>query len=844
MATRKLFPQSLSLPRVLSSAASSALLCGLTLLILWLLAPATARAQDAPDASNAPNIVGSISGRVVDEAGEPLAGILVSAQAQDPTKSMGQSYAETDANGRYRFDNLVTGLYRVEFRERNGRYAFQYFGNTQSYEEAELVPVTGSNVTGIDATLMRPGQIRGTVVLTGSLATLEPDALPNLTITYAFYAERGGELAQIYTGQQYADFNFIPNENRYDYRLDGLAPGIYRLCVTGDFYGVDFQTHRSYTECYDDALLFEEADSVDVTAGSAADGIDITLGDNDDYATLAGQVTGVGGAPLAGVLVALEKEVQFTPSFPYPIPSSYSTFVYTDAQGRYRFDSLLPDTYWLRFTDEREIAIDDSSTIRYLPESYDNRPPASAATPIEIAKAQSLEIDAQLAAGGAIIGRIELGNSLNGSAYLELIREDRSERLYVSTQVEPVANGSALLYRLDGIPSGRYYLQVVGYPFTKFYPNQPTLDDATLITVEAGQVTANIDFPDITQGPESGAVTGRATVSNGDPAANVPVALYSRTIISGYPELLFLATTDREGRYRLSTPEAGSYHVCFGELGYEQLPEYRYGCYNGNNVTSTGALSETKEITVDAGETATDINLRVQRHSQVRGRVQTEDGLPLEYGYLTLYRRAQGDDGDDSTAGGWVPVSSIYLNNYGEPVSTYGLNVEPGAYRLGLDAYSPYGNQIVFYPNAPTIEEATTITLVNGEQLRDIDFILPDPADASLSGTVTQDGEPLAGARVDVYLSYSYYGSYYGEPTPLIYTTTDANGQYEIRGLFANYYSVRFVDPAGELTTRWYGGSFSASSAQTIELADGEARSAVDVEMGQFVFDYLPLIGR
>ena len=821
--------------------AGHALLCSLALLTLWLLAPATAHAQDAPDAPDAPNIVGSISGRVVDEAGEPLAGISVSGQAQDPTKSIGQKYTETDADGRYRFDNLVTGLYRLEFRDYNDRYAFQYFGNTQSYEEAELVPITGNNVTGIDVTLTRPGQIRGTVVLTGSLATLEPDALPNLSLTYAFYAERSGEPAQIYTGQRFVDFNFISDENRYDYRLDGLAPGIYRLCVTGDFYGVDFQTYRSYTECYDDALLFEEADDIDVSAGSAADGIDIALGDNDNYATLAGQVTGVGGAPLAGVLVELEKEVEFIPNYPYPIPSSYLSFVRTDVQGRYRFDSLLPDTYRLRFTDVREIEIDDSSAVRYLPESHDNRPLAPAATPIEIEKAQSLEIDAQLAASGSIIGRIELGNNLNSYAFLELIREDRSERLYVPTQIEPVANGSALRYRLDGIPSGRYYLQVIGYPFTKFYPNQPTLDDATLITVEAGQVTANIDFPDITQGPESGAITGRATVDNGDPAANVPVALYSRTIITGYPELLFLATTDREGRYRLSTPEAGSYHICFGELGYEQLPEYRYGCYDGNNVTATGAVAETKKIRVDAGETVTDINLRVQRHSQIRGRVQTEDGLPLEYGNLTLYRRAK--DGD-SSPGGWVPISSIYLDNYGGTVSSYGFNVEPGTYRLGLDAYGPYGSQTLFYPDAPTVEEATTITLVGGEQLRDIDFILPDPADASLSGTVTQGGKPLAGARVEVYLSLSYYGSYYGEPTPLIYTTTDANGHYEIRGLFADYYSVRFIDPAGALTTRWYGGGFNASSAQTIDLADGEAREDVDVEMGQFVFDYLPLVAR
>ncbi len=592
---------------------------------------------------------------------------------------------------------------------------------------------------------------------------------------------------------------------------------------------------QTYTECYDDALLLDEAANVEVIAGDTTSGIDVTLGDNSNYAVLSGQVVGVGEEPLAGISVELVQEVEVDPGL--PIPSIFS-FVQTDAQGNYEFDALLPGTYRLSFIDYRQIAIGDALTVRYLAESYNNRPYLESPTPIKVEKRQSLKVDAQLAASGAIIGRIELGNSLNNYLSINLIKEGGGESFYVPTQSELEENGAALRYRLDNIPPGRYYLQAMGQLFTRFYPNALTQEDATLVTVEAGVVTPNVDFPDISQGPESGAITGRATVSNGDPAANVPVGLYGALFSADYFDLLALTTTDRDGRYRLPTPQAGVYRVCFAlEMGLDslQLPEYQSGCYNGDNIT-VPTSTEARDIAVDANETVEGIDLRVQRRTQIHGRVQTEDGLPLEYGNLTLYRRVNENEPNNN---GWVVANSFYLDTYGDAPMQYGFNVEPGTYRLQLDGYGPYGNQTLFYPAAQTIGEATDITLVNGEQ-RNIDFILPDLADASLSGKVMREGEPLAGIRVEIYRSLDFYG----EPQPLIYTTTDAKGRYEIRGLFANAYSVRFIDPAGELTTRWYGGGFSLNSATPIGLADGEARTTVDVEMGQFVFNYLPVVGR
>ena len=85
--------------RTAGRTAGHALLCSLALWTLWLLAPATAHAQDAPDTPNVPSLTGSIAGRVTDEAGEPLRNIEVRNRG-----SNGENYATTtDENGEYQF---------------------------------------------------------------------------------------------------------------------------------------------------------------------------------------------------------------------------------------------------------------------------------------------------------------------------------------------------------------------------------------------------------------------------------------------------------------------------------------------------------------------------------------------------------------------------------------------------------------------------------------------------------------------------------------------------------------------------------------------------------------------
>lgn len=94
---------------------------------------------------------------------------------------------------------------------------------------------------------------------------------------------------------------------------------------------------------------------------------------------------------------------------------------------------------------------------------------------------------------------------------------------------------------------------------------------------------------------------------------------------------------------------------------------------------------------------------------------------------------------------------------------------------------------------------------------------------ASLAGTVTgADGEPLSGVEVGVY-----------DATWATASATSRNdGSWEIVGLPAGRYRL-WADPPGELNAvpGWYGGASDACESAAIELAEGEDRTDLSLQL-------------
>ena len=197
---------------------------------------------------------GTISGRVTNTAGEPLAGITVSAM---PFTGSGTT-ATTAANGTYTLRGLRSSTYRVAFIDGGPRsYVSEYFDDERRWESAATLSVAaGSDLLGIDAELELGGSISGRVTNAGGMPlegvfVLASPSVPALG-GYARTAADG------------------------NYTVYGLGAGTYRV------HFVDFS--ETYAEEYFD----NHASSMAATLVSLDDrelvsGIDASLGQAGDH---------------------------------------------------------------------------------------------------------------------------------------------------------------------------------------------------------------------------------------------------------------------------------------------------------------------------------------------------------------------------------------------------------------------------------------------------------------------------------------------------------------------------------------------------------------------------------
>ena len=232
----------------------------------------------------APDMMGRIAGSLRSAKGEPLAGIYVDIyQALAPDGWTGPLYGmQTDAAGRYRFEPLAAGVYRVAFHDPAGVYAQQYYSGALTFDTAAPLALNGSFLDGIDGSLVLAGSITGAVL--GA-------SVPYMPIGVFAQVDGAWRLAATaeYDGQQRT------------YAAGGLSPGTYRVCwYTGA------EPVLATGPCYDHVGGgVSVAADVTVTAGAVTGGIDLTASGLVDGGTIRGTVREAGGAPLAGIAVHL-----------------------------------------------------------------------------------------------------------------------------------------------------------------------------------------------------------------------------------------------------------------------------------------------------------------------------------------------------------------------------------------------------------------------------------------------------------------------------------------------------------------------------------------------------------
>ncbi|MCX6563290.1 MAG: carboxypeptidase-like regulatory domain-containing protein, partial [Candidatus Aminicenantes bacterium] len=342
----------------------------------------------------------------------------VSAAAFDSTGAYVNS-GSTDASGNYSIQGLPGGNYRLQFGTYSaGNYFPEWYNDKSSLETADNIAVTpGSTTSGINAVLATAAAISGTV-------------------TNAAGAGASSVFVTAYDLSQFPVKDGMTDASG-NYKIEGLPTGTYRV-----FFEAGYNTN-DLSEWYNDKSSFDTADNISVTAGGAA----VINAQLAAGGIISGTVTAPGGSGISSVYVTV-----------YDLKKSSTKSQQTNSSGVYQVQGLPTGSYKVFFQ-----TLYASSN--FAPEWYNDKSKFAAADPVSVtAGATTSGIDAQLAAGGTIFGRLT-GPSGAGIQGATARAYDLNEN-YVGSVTSDI-NGR---YGIQKLPSGVFKVYFAGPSGGGFIP--------------------------------------------------------------------------------------------------------------------------------------------------------------------------------------------------------------------------------------------------------------------------------------------------------------------------------------------------------------------------------------
>ncbi|UCH90192.1 MAG: carboxypeptidase regulatory-like domain-containing protein, partial [Thermoplasmata archaeon] len=421
---------------------------------------------ETPNINFVMELGGKISGVVTsDSDGQPQEGLWVS--ARDYPTNEGVGHTQTQSDGSYLLIGLITGIYKVEVETSGTEFAYEFYDNKFSQDEATPVEVSAGDITtGINFSLGLGGSISGFV-------TRDSDGQPVENIRLHVHDFYNGT----WFGQAYTDSNGA-------YTLSGLPEGDYRV-------EVDTWNTPYVREYYSDTYIWDDATPVSVTPGSDTSGINFGL-------ALGGTISGIvtrdsDGQPIEGVSIEVW-EYETWEGF-----GGYTTL----SDGTYTITGLPSGTF-------RVMA--NAAGTAYAGEYYNNTYNSNLAEEINVTAGMTVTgINFGLGQGGSISGVVEsdAGQPIP-NAWVSAHNYDNGTWF---GGVNTESDGS---YTLSGLPSGDYRVEVDPWntPYLwEYYNNTYNWDDATPVSVTPGSDTSGINFGLALGGVISGRVLDQQTGS-------------------------------------------------------------------------------------------------------------------------------------------------------------------------------------------------------------------------------------------------------------------------------------------------------------------------------------------
>jgi protocatechuate 3,4-dioxygenase beta subunit len=161
----------------------------------------------------------SVSGRVVDaDSGQPVASVyVVHSSVNETTQQLGGmnfSGSQTDANGKFRLENVQPGHYAA--------YMLPTGEGTSSYSDQTPFDVSDGDVSSVEIKVRRGASISGVAVIENNFDPAVASLLQTVSI-FAFSVTKGG--APSFSRSQ------INNDGRFSF--SGLAPGKVQINMVG-----------------------------------------------------------------------------------------------------------------------------------------------------------------------------------------------------------------------------------------------------------------------------------------------------------------------------------------------------------------------------------------------------------------------------------------------------------------------------------------------------------------------------------------------------------------------------------------------------------------------------------
>jgi M6 family metalloprotease-like protein len=385
---------------------------------------------------------GTISGKVTNASGTPIAGAQLSTNLSDGC--CGSGYTTSAADGTYAINGLRPGSYRVQASASACAispppagtcvaYPTQYYNGTYISGEATLVPVASAGTT--------PGINFG----------LAPGATISGRVTNASSTPIAG--ASVYASGDISRYTTTAADGTYT--INGLPPGSYRLRASAPGYAA-----RYYNGVYD----FEAATLLTVARSGSRSGINFALAPSG---TITGTVTNLVPAGLTGAQVRAERTV-----------CCYSGYTTTSAGGAYTMTDLPPGAY--------RVFADASG---YAGEYFNDTYLSSAATAVPIViGGTATSINFALAPGAHISGTVTDGVNPLAGAFVSATRDGGGGFFGASTD-------GAGVYHFNGLPPGSYRITAEKSGFGReFYHDRYNFAIADLVPVAVGGSVAGINL--------------------------------------------------------------------------------------------------------------------------------------------------------------------------------------------------------------------------------------------------------------------------------------------------------------------------------------------------------------